>query len=417
MTAADQWGRADADGTVWVKTADGERIVGQYPGVTQPQALAYFARKYEELAAQVNLLEQRLKAGQVSPPDAAATIARLRPAIENANAVGDLAGLLQQLNTLAPLAAEQREQAQQARREARDAAIASREAIVAEAEQLSSPAAERIPWKTSGDRLRTLFDEWRKLQRDSRLDKSAEDELWRRFSHARTTFDRKRRHHFGALDEQRSAARQEKEKLVAEAERLASSTDWSATTTAFRDLMALWKQAGRASHRDDDALWSKFHVAQESFFAAKQQANTKQDAEFAGNAQAKEALLKQAEALLPVRDLSAAKAALRDLQSRWDAIGKVPRADIARLDGRLRKVEQAVRDAEQDRWKKANPQARARAADLVGQLEDTIAGLESTLAKASASGDARRIQETEQALAARREWLVQAERALREFAG
>lgn len=62
-----EWGRADEDGTVWVRTADGERKVGQYPGVSQDEALAYFVRKYEDLAAQVSLLEQRVKAGQVSP--------------------------------------------------------------------------------------------------------------------------------------------------------------------------------------------------------------------------------------------------------------------------------------------------------------------------------------------------------------
>lgn len=415
--SAEQWGRADADGTVWVRTPDGERVVGQYPGASQEEALAYFARKYEDLAAQVSLLEQRLRAGQVAPQDADASIRRLTPLIETANAVGDLAGLLIRLEALAPLAAQQREEAQRAKREAREAAIAQRAALVEEAETLSAVDAERIPWKASGDRLRALFDEWRTLQRDSRLDKSTEDDLWRRFSHARTTFDRKRRHYFGALDEQRSAARQEKEKLVAEAEALSQSTDWGGTASAFRDLMTRWKQAGRASHRDDDALWSKFRAAQDAFFAARQAANSKVDAEFAENLGAKEALVAEAEALLPVRDLNAAKATLRDVQARWDAIGKVPRGDMSRLEGRIRKVEQAVRDAEQDRWKKANPQARARAADLVQQLEDTIAGLESTLAKARAAGNDRKMRETEQALTARREWLVQAQQALEEFAG
>ena len=415
--SAEQWGRADADGTVWVRTPDGERVVGQYPGASQEDALAYFARKYEDLAAQVSLLEQRMRAGQVSPQDASSSIRRLRPAIENANAVGDLTGLLTRLDALAPLVAQQREEAQKAKREAREAAIAQRVTLVEEAEALSSVDAERIPWKASGDRLRALFDEWRKLQRDSRLDKPAEDELWRRFSHARTTFDRKRRHYFGALDEQRSSARHEKEALVAEAEALSASTDWAGTASAFRDLMTRWKQAGRASHRDDDALWARFRGAQDAFFAARQAANTKVDAEFAENLSAKEALLTEAEALLPVRDPAAAKAALRELQSRWDAIGKVPRTDMSRIEGRMRKVEQAVRDAEQDRWKKANPEARARAADLVQQLEETIASLESGLAKARAAGNDRKVREAEQALTARREWLVQAQQALQEFAG
>jgi capsule polysaccharide export protein KpsE/RkpR len=288
---------------------------------------------------------------------------------------------------------------------------------VAEAEQLAGADPERIPWKTSGDRLRVLFDEWRRLQRDSRLDKHTEDDLWKRFSHARTTFDRKRRHYFGALDEERNAAKHLKEDLVKQAEELSTSTDWSATAVAYRDLMNRWKEAGRAAKRDDDALWTRFRAAQDAFFAARQAANSQVDAEFSENLAQKEALLVEAEALLPVRDLGAAKAGLRDLQARWDAIGKVPRTEMARIEARLRKVEQTIRDYEQDRWKRSNPEARARASDLVAQLEKTIAGLETDLAKAEAAGNQRRIKDTEQSLTARREWLEQAQRALEEFTG
>ncbi len=412
-----EWGRADEDGTVWVRTADGERKVGQYPGVSVEEALAYFTRKYEDLAAQVGLLEQRMKAGQVSPADAETSIARLEPAIRDANAVGDLDGLLARLEALAPLAAERRAAAQRQRQEAREASIVERSALVSEAEELAGAEPERIPWKASGDRLRELFEQWRRLQRESRLDKQTEDELWKRFSHARTTFDRKRRHYFGALDEQRNQAKAVKEALVAEAEALSTSTDWNATAGTYRDLMARWKDAGRAAKKDDDALWNRFRAAQDAFFDARTSMNSQVDAEFADNLQAKEALLAEAEALLPVRDLNAAKAALREIQNRWDAAGKVPRADMARIEARLRRIEQGVRDAEQDRWKRSNPEARARAEDLVAQLETTIAGLEKDLEKAQANGNAKRIRDTEASLEARREWLEQARRARDEFTG
>jgi hypothetical protein len=412
-----EWGRADEDGTVWVRTADGERQVGQYPGVPSDEALAYFARKFDDLVAQVGLLEQRMNAGQVSPADAESTIRRLRPAIKEANAVGNLDGLLRRLEALAPLAAQRRAEAQRARQEARAAAVIERTALVSEAEELAGADPERIPWKTSGDRLRELFDEWRRLQRDARLDKQTEDELWKRFSHARTTFDRKRRHYFGALDEQRNQAKRIKEELIAEAELLSGSTDWSETALAYRGLMTRWKDAGRAAKRDDDALWGRFRAAQDAFFAARHAASTHVDVEFEGNLRQKEALLTEAEKLLPVGDLGQAKAALRDLQARWDAVGKVPRTDMTRIEARLRRVEQGVRDAEQDRWKRSNPEARARAADLVAQLETTIAGLEADLARARASGNDRKARDAEQALAARQEWLVQARRARDEFTG
>jgi hypothetical protein len=417
VVTAEQWGRVDPDGTVWVRTADGERAVGQYPGATEEEALAYFARKYDDLAAQVSLLEQRIRAGQISPNDAEQGQHKLEQQVREANAVGDLDALLRRLEALAPLAQERRAEAQRARQQARERALSLRNAVVAEAESIASADAERIPWKVSGDRLRELFEEWRRLQRDARLDKHAEDELWKRFSHARTTFDRKRRHYFGALDEQRAQARAVKEEIVAEAEALATSTDWGATAAAYRDLMNRWKAAGRAAKRDDDALWARFRAAQDAFFSARQDAAASTDAEFRENLTRKEALLVEAEALLPVTDITAARSALRDIQERWEAAGRVPRADLSRVEARLRRVEQALREAEQDRWRRSNPEARARAEDVVQQLETAIAGLERDLELARAAGNERRIREAEQALQARREWLEQARRALTDFTG
>jgi hypothetical protein len=412
-----EWGRVDDDGTVWVRTPEGERPVGQYPGATQEEALAYFARKYDDLAAQVSLLEQRIGAGHVTGQDAETSIRRLSEAVRDAHAVGDLEGLLQRLTALAPLVEARRAEAEAARQEARNRSVAERTALVEEAEAIADVDAERIPWKTSGDRLRELFDEWRRLQRESRLDKRTEDELWKRFSHARTAFDRKRRAHFGALDEQHGRAKATKEQIVAEAEELSSSSDWGATAAAYRDLMTRWKAAGRAARKDDDALWTRFRAAQDAFFAARNSAAAETDNEFRENLAAKEALLAEAEALLPVSDVQAARNVLRGIQERWEAAGRVPRADLGRVEGRLRAVEQALRDAEQERWARTNPQARARAEDAVTQLETTIENLRRRLEKARVAGDAKAATDAEQAIAAREEWLAQARRALADFGG
>jgi hypothetical protein len=417
VVTEEQWGRADEDGTVWVRTADGERAVGSYPGATPEAALAYYERKYAELEGQVGLLEQRIAAGHVSGAQAETAVRKLAEAVRDANVVGDIAALTTRLEALTPLAQARRAESEKAAREARERAAAQRTALVEEAETLAAPEPERIPWKVSGDRLRELFEEWKTQQRQNRLDKHTEDDLWKRFSHARTTFDRKRRQHFGALDEQRSQARAVKERLIARAEELSTSTDWAATSNAFRDLMTEWKAAGRTARKDDDALWARFRAAQDAFFAARTAANDQVDAEFRANLQVKEALLEEAERLLPVRDPQAARSALRDIQDRWEAAGKVPRADLGRVEGRLRAVEQAVRDAEQERWTRSNPQARARAQDAVDQLEGTIATLRTRLETARAGGSERAVREAEQALQAREEWLEQARKALADFGG
>jgi hypothetical protein len=118
-----------------------------------------------------------------------------------------------------------------------------------------------------------------------------------------------------------------------------------------------------------------------------------------------------------VTDLAQAKSALRGIQDRWEAAGKVPRADVQRVEGRLRAVENAIRSAEDAEWRRSNPETRARAEGALSQLETAIAGLEADLADAQASGDGRKATELEAALDARRSWLEQVSRAAEEARG
>jgi hypothetical protein len=158
----------------------------------------------------------------------------------------------------------------------------------------------------------------------------------------------------GALREQnekREGSRVVKERLVKEAEELADSTEWGPTAGRYRDLMRQWKAAGPAPKDVDDELWRRFRAAQDTFFGARDATNAALDAEYAANAETKEKLLVEAEALLPVTDLDAAKRALRSIADRWEAAGKVPRERIKELEGRMRAVEQAVRSVEDDQWR------------------------------------------------------------------
>jgi hypothetical protein len=287
---------------------------------------------------------------------------------------------------------------------------AAKEQFVLEAERLAAGN----DWRGGVNRFRALLDQWKALPR---LDRATDDELWHRFSSARTAYTRRRKAQFARENEAREAARVTKEQLAAEAEALATSTDWGPTTGAFRDLMARWKAAGPAPRGVEDTLWKRFRGAQDTFFAAKQAALSAQDSEFRANAQAKEALLAEAEALLPIRDLAAAKAAHRDILRRWSAIGKVPRDAIRPLDTRLRAVESAINEAEGERWRRTNPETRARAEDTAAKLEAQIAALEQRAAKAEARGDHRAAREAAQSAATYREWLAQAQRAASDFGG
>ena len=405
-----EWGRVADDGTVFVRTADGERTVGQYPVGTPEEALKFFTDRYDALEFEVGLLEQRVGAGVLTPEEATESVKRVHGQVVEANAVGDLAGLAARLDALAPVIAEQRE-ARKAERAVKAAeSRTEKERIVTEAERL----AQGSDWRNGANRLRELLDTWKALPR---IDRATDDALWRRFSGARTTYTRRRKTHFAEQQEKRAGAQSIKERLAKEAEALASSTDWGATAGAYRDLMRDWKAAGPAPRDIDDALWKRFRGAQDAFFAARDAENAKVDEEFAANALVKEALLVEAEALVPVTDLEVAKRAFRDLAERWDAAGKVPRDRMKELEGRIRKVEQAIRSVDEEHWRRSDPEKSRRADDMVSKLEAAIAKVESELETARAAGNDRKVKELEENLVSRQSFLEMAKKASDEFSG
>jgi hypothetical protein len=408
----------DESGTVYVRTAEGEREVGSYPGATPEEALHYFARKFDELWASADLLQQRLTTTDITARDAQEGLAKLREHIAEANVVGDLEALATKVAEIEQAVEARKESEAAERTKAREAARAQREALVVEAEAIAAQPENKIQWKASGARMRALLEEWKQHQRSgARLDRETETALWQRFSHARNSFDKARRVHFAQLESSQSEARAAKEALVAEAEELSTSTDWGATAGAFKRLMDRWRKAGRASRADDDALWERFKAAQDAFFAAKDQMAAAEDEEFRGNLAVKEQLLQEAQAILPVTDIDAAKAALRAIQEKWDAAGKVPRTDVDRMEKGLRRIESAVRDADDKRWAQTNPEVAARAQSMVDQLEASVAGLRDDLAKAEASGNEKKVADARAKLEAQEQWLAQARGNLDEFSG
>ncbi|GAA2822688.1 DUF349 domain-containing protein [Kribbella solani] len=406
--AGENWGRVAEDGTVFVRTKDGERAVGQWPDANPEEALAFYTRRYDALAFEVELLEQRVQAGTVSPDDARAAVKKVSSALEDAQAVGDLDGLRGRLEALSPLVAQQRERRKAERAAKVEEARSAKTKIATEAETIAAGT----DWRHGVTRLRELLEEWKALPR---LDKSSDDELWHRFSSARTTYTRHRKQHFAELSSKREEAAVVKERLAAEAETLASSTDWGPTSGRFRDLMRQWKAAGPAPREVDDKLWARFRAAQDLFFGARDAVQAEENAEQIENLQAKEALLAEIEGILPVSDAKAARDQLRDYLDRWDQIGKVPRDSMRAIDGRLRAVEQAVKSAEDEVWNRSNPEARARAEATVKQLQSLIADLEKQAAKYESQGNTRKATEAREAITARREWLTQAQNALTDF--
>lgn len=402
------WGRVADDGTVYLRTTDGERPIGQWPGGDPAEAITLYANRFAGLETEVDLLEKRLAGGTVGPDDAERSIATLREQIDGASALGDLDGLLARLDTLAPELDRLRAERKAAKEAKLADALVAKSRIVDVAEKIAAGA----NWRSGVDELRALVEEWKALPR---LDRAKDDELWQRFSAARTTYTRLRKSHFADVHADRERAKTAKEKLIAEAEALSSSTEWGATSTKYRDLMTRWKAAGSAARGVDDALWKRFRAAQDVFFAARDAANAAQDEEFKANAEVKEAILVDAEKLLPITDLDAARRAMAGIAERWEAAGKVPRDRIKDLEGRLRAVESAIRSAGEKEWRRTDPEKSARADDMIAKLEKAITDLERDLAAAQESGNAKQIASIEENLASRRAFLDMAQKASAEF--
>lgn len=405
MTTNNQesWGRVDTTGTVYVRDGDTEREVGQFPDGTPEEALAYFERKYTDLAGQVTLLEQRIKRGTPAA-DIASTIDALRKTLETANAVGDLAALRARLDALGGAVGELTEKQLADNKAALDQAIAERTALVVEAEKLAAQDPAKAQWKSVSAELDDIFARWQKHQQEGpRLPKGEGNELWKRFRAARTTIETHRKAFFAELDATHKQARAQKQALVEKAEGLIPQGP--AAIPAYRSLLDDWKASGRAGKKFDDALWAKFKAAGDALYAAKSEVDAKDNEEFAANLELKLALLAEAEPLLTETDRAKARSALADIQTRWDQIGKVPRDKVKSIEDRLRKIEAAVRKLDEDHWQKNNPERQARSEGLASQLHEAIAKLEQELVDAQASGDAKRIAEAQEALDARRAWL------------
>ncbi|MBM7805382.1 hypothetical protein JOD57_001219 [Geodermatophilus bullaregiensis] len=394
-----RWGRVDEDGTVYVRTADGERAVGSWQAGDPSAGLAHFARRYDDLATEVSLLEARLRAHTGNPSELKAKAQALAETIPTATAVGDLDGLAARARAMVGTADSAAAESRAEKAAARAAQVARKEALAAEAEQI---AAESTSWKAAGDRLKSIVEEWKTIRG---IDRKTDEALWTRFAAARDAFGRRRGAHFAALDAQRGEARAAKQELIAEAQRLSTSTDWGATSAAMRSLMDRWKAVPRTSRDGDDDLWKQFRAAQDVFFTARSESDKARNSEQLANQQAKEEILAEAEKLDPSGDLRQAQNALRKLQERYDAIGHVPRGAMRSLEDRMQAVEQRVRgasDAGRVRTAPENP--------MVASMRAAVTKAEEQLAKAEAAGDARRVQEARANLETRREWLAEAEK-------
>ncbi len=392
MTTTNEFGYVDDEGNVFLTGPSGPTKVGQYAAGEPNDGLEFFTKRYHDLISEIELAVARLKDGKGNVESISALIERIDKAIENPNLLGDFDKIRAGKESLLASIEEYKAATSAKKAEAKAAALAKREEIVALAESLADSNA----WKVTGEKYKELLDQWQKLPN---ADRAKEQELWKRFSHARSAFDKARRAYFTTLDATRTEAVSAKKSLIKKAGELAESTDWASTTTEFKKLMDDWKGTARAAKGQEDKLWAEFKEAQDKFFASRNAANAVRDEELGKNLEVKLELLKKAEALLPITNVDAAKAALRDIQESWEKAGHVPRNDKEKVESRLKTVEDAIRNLQEEQWHRTKPEVVDRANSLVTSFEASIAKLEKQKAAAQTAGKSSDVTKLESQIA------------------
>lgn len=401
---SNEFGRVDEHNNVFVKDNGTERQVGQYPNVTPEEALSYFKKKFDDLEAQVRILEQRVASGVSDAKSLQAGHESLSKELVEPNVVGNIQNLRDRLAKLSPAIEQTAQRFHAERAEAIDKALAQKEEIAAKAEALVQNLGG-VNWKKSAAEMTALFDAWQQLQKDGpKVPKSQTDPIWKRFSQARAKFEAGRRAFFSEIDGKFKEAKKTKTSLTEAAEALV--TKGSDAAADYRKLQDQWKAAGKAG-KVEDALWVRFRAAGDAIFAAKKEQDAEIKQSQSANLTSKLELLVKAEAI-DLADLAKAKSELSKIQSEWVKIGHVPKDEVRNIEDRMRKVEKKISDAEADQWRRTDPAAKARSNSLVQQLEAAISDLEAELKSASAT----KKKDIEAQIEARKSWLIAAQQAV-----
>jgi len=397
-------GRVDEENNVFVIDNGSERKVGQYPGVSMSEALAYFERKFSELEASVRILEQRVKS-RADAASIAKAAQKLTADLVEPAAVGNIQELRDRVSNIAPSIELLKKEKSEASEKALAETLETRRDIAAKAQALAEKDPKKTQWKAASAQMNELFERWQQSQKSApKISRKDSEPLWKTFSQARTKFESNKRAFFSALSAESKTVRAKKTALVAQAEALAAKG--ADSTSEYRKLLDQWKLSGRSQGPQDDALWERFKAAGDSIYAVRKEVVAKESIEFQANYEAKLLIIQEAEKLDPIANLNEAKKQLLLIQNRYEKAGKVPKDKIRATDDRMRAVEKKVKDAEQEHWRKSDPAAIERTSGVLSQLEQSIAKLEQELESAAAAGDTAKVEKAKEALEARRSWLT-----------
>jgi hypothetical protein len=237
--------------------------------------------------------------------------------------------------------------------------------------------------------LRELHAEWQKVAEGPRQNAQR---LWERFRSATDVIRSRCEPYFAKRREERQTASARREAIVAEAESLATSTDWTRTAARIQELQKEWQALGRPAGEKDRELFQRFRTASNTFFARRREDLTDRKKVWAENLAAKEALCARAEELAASTDWDQAAAEMKKLQAQWKTIGPVRKNKSDAIWTRFRAAADRFFERYHNRHEIALAGKLAEREAVVAELEALVA-IEGDL-PATAAEDVQRLRTT-----------------------
>lgn len=190
-------------------------------------------------------------------------------------------------------------------------------------------AAERLLGEedivSAARQLQKLHEEWREIGPVAR---ELREEIWGRFKEVTNQINRNHQAHFDGLRQNEEENLQKKEALCDKLEAfdisvLKSYNDWDKVTQEIKELQEEWRSIGFAPRKVNQAIFERYRLACDEFFAKKAAFYKEAKAELVENLEKKKALCEKAEALKDSTDWKATTDELVKIQREWKEVGPV----------------------------------------------------------------------------------------------
>lgn len=176
-------------------------------------------------------------------------------------------------------------------------------------------------WQKMSDELMSILEEWKGI---GFVPKKENTEIYTRFKLSRDKFFQARREFYKKIKQEAGQNLKIKRELCEQAEALANSEDWKATSDILIRLQKDWKKVGMIPRKASDEIWKRFRTACDTFFNRKSEFFAEKDSQYVGNLEAKLELIKEIESFEFDEDREVNFQALKEFQNRWREIGFVP---------------------------------------------------------------------------------------------